>query len=327
SDSSGHFGRRPRLSVLYFPFSEATPPSTTPPAQPPANTGTPQKSVQEKALTSALAGGSSVVSWSTQKNHSVQPGPTAAIPVDLSHPKKSKAQLSVYSAHLVHKEVSPFELLQGTVIPAVLETGVKSDIPGEMTAIVRNPVYSSVSGATLLIPAGSKLVGTYNSHIIAGDTRVAVAWTRVLFPNGTYIDLGKGMPGSSDSGYSGFHDLVDNHTWAIFRSALLLSIIDVGMAVSSPQQTQSANGVVSGNVALAEGEQGLAQTFGEAEAQLLQREINIAPTLTIPPGYPFEVVVTKDLVFPGPYQRGTNVESQPVMPVAGPTTIDRYGPA
>ncbi len=303
-------------------------PSHTPPAQ---SSGAQQAAgvankTQYKAFRSALSGGTDVVNWSTTLNQrKPQPAPPPA-----SRPQTAKgknAHVSVYSAHLVHKEVSPYELLQGTVIPAVLETGIKSDLPGMITAIVRNPVYSSQSGADVLIPAGSKLIGTYSNRIIAGDTRVAVAWTRVLFPNGTYIKLGKGMPGASNGGYSGFHDLVDNHTWAIFRSALLLSIIDIGMAVSSPQQTATANGVVTGNVALAEGEQGLAQTFGQAEAQLLQREINIAPTLTIPSGYPFAVVVTKDLVFPGPYRHGTNVQSQPVLPVAGPTTIDRYGGA
>ncbi len=295
----------------------STPPSATTPASA-------QKSPQEKAVMTALSGSASVTSWSTNQKRENQSAHLHAMPVTTQTAIQKKAP-SVYSSHLVRREVSPYELLQGTVIPAVLETGVKSDIPGEMTAIVRNPVYNSVSGATVLIPAGSKLVGTYSSHIIAGDTRVAVDWTRVEFPNGTYINLGKGMPGASSTGYSGFHDLVNNHTWSIFRSALLLSVIDVGMAISSPQQTATANGVVTGNVALATGEQGLAQTFGEAEAQMLQREINIAPTLTIPTGYPFNVVVTKDLVFPGPYQPGTSLQPQPVLPVAAPTAVNPYG--
>lgn len=290
------------------------------PNVPPAAPATTAKSPQFKAFTSALKGGSTVVSWSKPKNEQK----TANAPASNNEATKQKPLPSVYGHHLVRKEVSPYELLQGTVIPAVLETGIKSDIAGEITAIVSHPVYNSVSGAYVLIPAGSKLVGTYSNKIVAGDTRVAVAWTRIEFPNGTYLNLGKGMPGASASGYSGFHDLVDNHTWAIFRSALLLSVIDIGMAVSSPQQTTSANGVVSGNVALADGEQGLAQTFGEAEAQLLQREINIAPTLTIPTGYPFNVVVTKDMVFPGAYQHGLYVKNEPVLPVAMPSTFDAY---
>ena len=312
-------------STQHQPPSSTKSPSTQPPGTTPAS-ASPEKSPQVKAEMSALSGSASVVNWNSNEKQGQQNVSTSLPPATASTTKQKKAP-SVYSSHLVRREVSPYELLQGTVIPAVLETGVKSDIPGEMTAIVRNPVYCSVSGASVLIPAGSKLVGTYSSHIIAGDTRVAVDWTRVEFPNGTYINLGKGMPGASSTGYSGFHDLVNNHTWSIFRSALLLSIIDVGMAVSSPQQTATANGIVTGNVALADGEQGLAQTFGEAEAQLLQREINIAPTLTIPTGYPFNVVVTKDLVFPGPYQPGTSVEPQPVKSVAGPTTIDPYGGA
>lgn len=233
-------------------------------------------------------------------------------------------QQGVYSSHLVRREVSPYELLQGTVIPGILETGIKSDIAGQVTAVVAHPVYNSLNASTVLIPAGSRLIGTYRSGAVMGQTRVGVLWSRIEFPNGTYIRLGS-MTGASPRGYAGFKDLVDNHTWEIFKNALLLSIIDVGMTVASPTGSTSPSGAVTGNVALVDGEQSLAQTFGEAEAQLFQRYINVAPTLTIRPGYAFNVVVTKDLVFPGPYRHGVNLVGTAAQAApAKPSESDPY---
>jgi type IV secretory pathway VirB10-like protein len=136
--------------------------STPAPAQPAAPATPPQPSPQQMAFEAAVSGGSgtgSALSWSAPSNGAAAPAtvaPAAVQPVNLAKPKAS-----VYSTHLVRKEVSPYELLQGTVIPATLETGIKSDLPGEITAVVNQPVYNSVSGRYVLIPAGSKLVGTY----------------------------------------------------------------------------------------------------------------------------------------------------------------------
>ena len=238
---------------------------------------------------------------------------------------KNQAQGGVYSSHLDRREVSPWELLQGAVIPAILETGIKSDLAGEVTAVVAHPVYNSLNAAYVLIPAGSRLIGYYRSGAVMGQTRVGVEWTRIEFPNGTYIRLSN-MPGTSPRGYAGFKDLVNNHTWEIFKNALLLSFIDVGMSIASPTSSSTNTTGVTGNEALQDGEQSLAQTFGQAESQLFQKYINIAPTITIRPGYAFNVVVTQDLVFPGPYVHGadfvgTTASGEP----AAPTELDPYG--
>ncbi len=281
------------------------------PAQP-----SPQVAAFEQAIKGYGGAGGSVTGWGG--GTAASPA-TAEVASEVSRPPnvltleksieemtgKSKNQ-GVYSTHLVRREVSPYELLQGTVIPAILETGIKSDIAGQVTAVVTHPVYNSLNASTVLIPAGSRLIGTYHSGAAMGQTRVGVMWSRIELPNGTYIRLGQ-MTGASPRGYAGFKDLVNNHTWEIFKNALLLSFIDVGMAVASPVGTTSPSGAVTGNVALVDGEQALAQTFGEAEAQLFQKYINVSPTLTIRPGYAFNVVVTKDLVFPGPNLRGMNL--------------------
>jgi type IV secretory pathway VirB10-like protein len=317
--------------------SAASAPAEVPPVNAPQNTQpSPQMLAFQQAIGQQGGSGEKVISWS---------GPSAGEPLSLqptgmtasdalaqslamakaASQKPSDASVSVYSTHLVRKEVSPYELLQGTVIPGILTTGIKSDIPGQVTAVVPHPVYNSLNGAYVLIPAGSRLIGQYAASSAMGQTRVNVAWTRIEFPNGTYIQLSK-MPGTAPDGYAGFHDLVNNHTWTIFKNALLLSLIDVGMAVASPTSTSTNTTGVTGNQALQDGEQALAQTFGQAEAQMFQKYVNIAPTLTIRPGYAFNVVVTKDLVFPGPYRHGTNLVATSANPrsPAQPTTIDPY---
>ena len=318
--------------------SGATPSTVAPQTAPqPAQPATP--SPQQQAFEAAIGGGGgtggSTLSWGNGQ----QQAATAVAQSILSNPDqelamaksialmtgKAKKKGSVYDTHLVRKEVSPYELLQGSVIPALLTTGIKSDISGQVTAVVDHPVYNSLNGAYVLIPAGSKLVGTYASGAAMGQDRVGVMWTRIEFPNGTYIQLGK-MEGSSPRGYAGFKDLVNNHTWEIFKNALLLSFIDVGMSIASPTSTSTNTTGVTGNQALQDGEQALAQTFGQAEAQMFQKYINIAPTITIRPGYAFNVVVTQDLVFPGPYVHGadfvgTTASGEP----AAPTELDPYG--
>jgi len=299
-----------------------------------------QPSPQQMAFLQALSGqggsGGTTVSWGNGRTLSGTASTRSTTPENAMTLAKSiaimtgknKAQGGVYSTHLDRREVSPWELLQGTVIPAVLETGIKSDLSGEVTAVVAHPVYNSLNAATVLIPAGSRLIGDYRSGMAMGQERIGVEWTRIEFPNGTYIRLSN-MPGTSPSGYAGFKDLVNNHTWEIFKNALLLSLIDVGMTVASPTSTSTNTTGVTGNQALQDAEQSLAQTFGQAEAQMFQKYINIAPTITIRPGYAFNVVVTKDLVFPGPYQHGTNLVggaygSAVVSEPAGPSEADPY---
>ncbi|MBU2767771.1 TrbI/VirB10 family protein [Acidithiobacillus ferrivorans] len=296
-------------------------------SQQPAQPAQPaQPTAQQLAFQAAMSGGGqgAAVSWNAAGATGAGTPPATATATPPGAATLQKPKSNVYSTHLVRKEASPYELLQGTVIPATMETGIKSDLPGEITAVVNNPVYNSVSGASVMIPAGSKLVGTYDSKVIAGATRVGVGWTRIEFPNGTYMQIG-GMPGADSSGYAGFHDQVDDHTWKIFKNALLLSLIQVGMAVASPTSAMTTTGAMTGNTALTDGEQSLAQTFGQAEAQMMQKSSNIAPTLTIRPGYAFNVVVTKDLVFPGPYKKGiTEIAPTAAASAAAPTFANPY---
>lgn len=193
--------------------------------------------------------------------------------------------------------VSPFELRAGFVIPGVMITGVSSELPGQIEAQVAQNVYDTATGGYLLIPQGSRLVGTYQSNAAYGQARILIAWQRVVFPDGKALDIGA-MPGADSAGYAGFTDQVNNHYARIFGSAVMLSLIGAGAEVGSPQ-TSTLGETTSLSQALS---QQLAQQLGSTATQMIQKNLSIAPTLKIRPGYRFNVVVTKDLVFQTPYR-------------------------
>ena len=194
-------------------------------------------------------------------------------------------------------DTSPYELHAGSVIPATLLTGINADLPGTIVGQVRNDVFDSVTGQYLLIPRGTKLVGTYDSRIVHGQRRVLVAWTRLLYPDGSSVDL-SGMAGTDSAGYAGFGANVDDHLSKTIDSALLLSIISAGAQLSQPQRSANVNGVpdVGQTIAGAIGQQ-----IGNTSIQLTQRQLEIPPTLEVPPGYVFDVLVDRDIVMSAPY--------------------------
>ena len=192
---------------------------------------------------------------------------------------------------------SPYELHAGSVIPAVLLTGINADLPGTIVAQVRNDVFDSVTGRSLLIPRGTRLVGTYDNRIVQGQRRVLVAWTRLLYPDGSSVDL-LGMPGTDEAGYAGFGANVDEHLNKVFTSALLLSIIGAGAQLSQPQQSSSLYAAPSVGQTIAGA---VGQQIGNTSIQLTQRQLEVPPTLEVPPGYLFNVLVDRDIVLTGPY--------------------------
>jgi type IV secretory pathway VirB10-like protein len=122
---------------------------------------------------------------------------------------------------------SPYTLVAGSVIPAVLVSGIDSDMPGPILAQVSENVFDSASGRSLLIPQGSKLIGTSTSATTSGQQRVQIAWRRLIFPNTASMDLPQ-MPGTDQGGYAGFSDQVNNHYLATFGTAAVTSLISAG---------------------------------------------------------------------------------------------------
>lgn len=197
---------------------------------------------------------------------------------------------------------NPFEVKTGSVIPGVMIMGINSDLPGQLIAQVSRNVYDTALGDHLLIPQGSRFYGVYDSRVAMGQTRLLVAWNRLIFPDGSSITLGS-MPGTDLGGLSGFAGDVDNHYLKVFGSAAVMSLISGGMAfgVDSMKNGSSTN---SDDAPSLRDEMGtaLSSQLGQTSLQLLQRNLQIKPTLGLEPGYRFNMVVTKDIVFDRPYE-------------------------
>ena len=204
---------------------------------------------------------------------------------------------SAYSPSIKTAARSPYEVKAGSIIPAVLVSGMNSDLPGQVIAQVRENVYDSASGRHVLIPQGSRLIGLYDAHVAYGQQRLLLAWNRVIFPDGSNFDL-KGMPGADKAGMAGFFDDVDNHYIKVFGSSVLMSLISAGVQLSqSSNTTSNTSTTTTKSVGQTVGD-ALGQQLGQTAMTITQKNINIQPTLTVRPGYRFNVMVTADMILP-----------------------------
>jgi type IV secretory pathway VirB10-like protein len=194
---------------------------------------------------------------------------------------------------------TPYELRAGFVVPATLISGINSELPGQIMAQIAQNVYDTATGKYLLLPQGSRLVGAYSSDVSYGQARVLVAWQRIVFPDGKAMDIGA-MPGADSAGYAGFTDQVNNHYLRLYGSALLMSAVTAGITYNQ-HQNQSTIGYQQPSASNAMS-QALGVQLGQVTAQMIAKNLNIAPTLEIRPGYRFNVIVTKDMTFSKPYQ-------------------------
>lgn len=188
------------------------------------------------------------------------------------------------------RPASPFVVQAGTVIPAALITGIRSDLPGQITAQVTEAVYDSPTGRARLIPQGARLIGTYDSQVAFGQSRVLLVWTRLIMPNGRSIVLER-QPGADSAGYSGLEDEVDNHWKELLGAAALSTLLAVGTEVNSGADTGSTNSDL-----VAALRRGAGDSINQTGQQVVRRNLNIQPTLTIRPGFPVRVIVNRDLV-------------------------------
>jgi type IV secretion system protein TrbI len=186
---------------------------------------------------------------------------------------------------------SRYVVQAGAVIAAALITGIRSDLPGQVTAQVTENVYDSPSGRFLLIPQGAKLVGAYDSQISFGQDRVLLVWTRLIMPNGRSIVLER-QPGADTQGFTGLQDDVDQHWGRLAMAAALSTVLGVGAELGA---TNNDSAVVT---AL---RRGTTDSQNQTGQQVVRRNLNIQPTITIRPGFPVRVIVNRDLVL-APYQ-------------------------
>lgn len=189
-----------------------------------------------------------------------------------------------------------YSILTGTVIPATLITGINSDLPGQVTAQVSQNVYDTARGKYLLIPQGSRLIGGYSANVIYGQERILLGWQRIIFPDGRSLDIGN-MPGTDQGGYSGVTDEVNNHYLRLFGSSILLSVISAGGAWAADRTSNSDDSKsFSNELASSSGSQ-----MSQTSSELIKKNMNIAPTLTVRPGFRINVMVTKDITVTGSY--------------------------
>jgi type IV secretion system protein VirB10 len=196
------------------------------------------------------------------------------------------------SAERLQAPASPYLLQAGAIIPAALVTGLRSDIKGPAIAQVTQDVFDSLGGGVLLIPAGARLVGEYDSGLAAGQSRLGVVWTRLILPSGRSIALDK-FPSADVRGMTGLEDGVDRHGREVLMAAALSTLLAVGAEAGASDESDLARAV----------RRGASEAAGDVSRQMVGASLARAPTLTIRPGAPLRVLLTRDLVLE-PYEEG-----------------------
>ncbi len=190
------------------------------------------------------------------------------------------------SADRVQAPASRNVVQAGSVIPAALITGLRSDLPGQITAQITEAVYDSPTGKVLLIPQGARLIGQYDAQVAFGQSRALLVWNRIVLPNGRSIVLER-QPGADPEGYAGLQDQVDNHWGALFKAALLSTILSVGSEAGSSNDENSLVDAIR---------RGASDFISQTGRQVVGRSLQVQPTITVRPGFPVRVIVTRDLV-------------------------------
>lgn len=194
----------------------------------------------------------------------------------------------------VTRPASPYIVQAGTVIPGALITGIRSDLPGQVTAQVTENLYDTPTGRFLLVPQGAKLIGSYDSQVSFGQSRVLLVWTRLIMPNGRSIVLER-QPGTDSAGYAGLEDQVDNHWSELFKAAALSTFLAVGTELGAGSDSNS-----NGTAIIQALRHGASDSLNQTGQQVVRRSLNIQPTLTVRPGFPVRVLVNRDLIL-APY--------------------------
>jgi type IV secretion system protein TrbI len=199
---------------------------------------------------------------------------------------KATPEKDVYNPHRLEKPASPYQLMAGTIIAASLVSGLNSDLPGFVIAQVTENVFDSIAGRYLLVPQGSRLIGKYDNVVAFGQERALVVWQRIIMPDGTSV-LIDNLPATDTGGYAGLADDVDLHTWKLLKGVALATVLGVGSELAFGS---SDNDLVK---ALQLSTQ---STTNRAGQRLVERNLNVQPTITVRPGWPLRVIVHKDIV-------------------------------
>ncbi|MDX8480865.1 MULTISPECIES: TrbI/VirB10 family protein [Mesorhizobium] len=192
----------------------------------------------------------------------------------------------IYNPHALQTPASPYQLMAGSVIAASLITGINSDLPGLVVAQVTENVHDTVTGSILLIPQGSRLIGTYDSVVAFGQKRALLVWQRILLPDGSSIEIDN-LPATDTAGYAGLEDKVDFHTWQLIKGVALATLLGVGPELSFGENESDLVKAIR---------ESTQQNVSQAGQRITEKNLNIQPTITVRPGWPLRVIVQKDLV-------------------------------
>ena len=192
----------------------------------------------------------------------------------------------IYNRHALREPVSAHQLMAGSVIAASLITGLNSDLPGLVVAQITENIFDTVSGKTLLIPQGSRLIGSYDSVVAFGQSRALLVWHRIIMPDGSSIVIDN-LPATDAAGYAGVADKVDYHTWALVKGVALATLLSVGTELSFGSEESDLLRAIR---------QSTQQNVSQAGQRLTEKNLNIQPTITVRPGWPIRVIVQKDLI-------------------------------
>mgnify|MGYP001552941438 CR=1 FL=1 len=198
---------------------------------------------------------------------------------------KQRDNGGTYNSYGLQSPASVYELYAGTVIAASLITGINSDLPGLAIAQVNQDLWD-LSGSVLLVPQGSRLLGKVDSVVAFGQSRALVVWQRIVMPNGTSIEINN-TPAADTEGYAGLEDEVDYHTWRLIKGVALSTLLGVGAQLSVNNSNDDLL------TALRESAQDSANQAGQ---QITQRNLNLQPTITVRPGFPLRLLLSKDLL-------------------------------
>jgi Type IV secretory pathway, VirB10 components len=192
---------------------------------------------------------------------------------------------NIYNPHALQDPVSPYEVMAGALLSASLITGLDSDLPGLVVALITQNVFDTVTGQTLLIPQGSRLIGTYDSVVAFGQSRALVVWQRIIMPDGASIQIDN-LPATDTNGYAGLKDQVDYHTWALLKGVGLSTLLGVGSELTLTGRSDLVSAIRLSTE----------DSLNQVGQQLTQKNLNLQPTIKVRPGWPLRVIVHKDLI-------------------------------
>lgn len=199
---------------------------------------------------------------------------------------QEKAGDGIYNPHGLQTPTSPWQVMAGSVIAASLISGLNSDLPGAVIAQVTEPVYDSVTGQTLLIPQGARLIGRYDSSISFAQSRALLVWQRIIFPNGASLQIDN-LPAADAAGYAGLEDGVDYHSWQLVKGVVLSTLLGIGTELTFGKDESDLTRAIR---------QSTQQNVNQAGQRITSKNLDIQPTLTVRPGWPLRVIVQRDLV-------------------------------